>query len=197
MCSKCRCLKELGEFNKDAGGPGGYKSQCRKCVNTHKKIFRELNKVEISKYRKDYYIIHQEEEKQYVRDYCKNNRPSINAYRRNKRKTDINYRLSDNLRSRQRAAIKGMLKVGSAVRDLGCTMDEFVKYIEAKFYDHPTTGEKMTWGNHSYEGWHLDHTIPLCNFNLEDREEFLKAFHYTNLQPLWAMENFCKSKKVK
>ena len=43
--------------------------------------------------------------------------------------------------------------------------------------------------------WHIDHIRPLVTFNLEDREEFLKAVHYTNLQPLWATENFKKHDK--
>lgn len=38
---------------------------------------------------------------------------------------------------------------------------------------------------------------PLSSFNLSDRQEFLQACHYTNLQPLWAKENISKSNKYK
>jgi len=36
-----------------------------------------------------------------------------------------------------------------------------------------------------------------CNqkFNLESPEEQQACFHYSNLQPLWAEENYCKGKK--
>jgi len=82
------------------------------------------------------------------------------------------------------------IKAGSAVKDLGCTIPELIKYLESKFQ------LGMTWENHSSTGWHIDHIIPLCEFDLTDREQFLKAAHYTNLQPLWAEDNLKKNRFV-
>lgn len=62
-------------------------------------------------------------------------------------------------------------------------------YIESKFE------EGMNWNNWSHKGWHIDHIKPLSSFDLSKREEFLKACNYTNLQPLWAVDNFKKSNK--
>jgi hypothetical protein len=84
-------------------------------------------------------------------------------------------------------ALKRGTKTGSAVSDLGCSIEELKKYIETKFL------EGMTWEN--YGKWHIDHIIPLSKFNLSDREELLKAVNYTNLQPLWAEDNMKKSNK--
>ena len=51
----------------------------------------------------------------------------------------------------------------------------------------------MSWENHSQTGWHIDHIKPLSRFDLSDREQFLEACHYSNLQPLWAEDNLSKS----
>jgi hypothetical protein len=38
--------------------------------------------------------------------------------------------------------------------------------------------------------------VPLALFDLTNREQFLKACHYTNLQPMWAKDNISKGKKT-
>ena len=104
--------------------------------------------------------------------------------------TDINFKLAKNLRSRLYDAIKGNFKSGSAVRDLGCTVDELKIYLAKQFK------EGMTWDNWSLEVWHVDHIIPLAVFNLEDKNQLLQAVHYSNLQPMWAHDNLVKHDKI-
>ena len=48
----------------------------------------------------------------------------------------------------------------------------------------------MTWDN-----IHIDHIKPISVFNLDDEEEFLDCCHYTNLQPLLAVDNLEKHNK--
>jgi hypothetical protein len=54
----------------------------------------------------------------------------------------------------------------------------------------------MTWENYRFYGWHIDHIGPLARFDLTDREQFLQAVRYTNLQPLWAKDNWKKNNKI-
>jgi hypothetical protein len=105
-----------------------------------------------------------------------------------KYETDINFRLKAILRSRITKLVRGESKNGSALRDLGCSLDELKIHLENQFQDG------MSWDN--YGEWHIDHIVPLASFDLTDREQFLKACHYTNLQPLWAEDNLKKGARL-
>jgi hypothetical protein len=50
----------------------------------------------------------------------------------------------------------------------------------------------MSWEN--YGKWHVDHVIPLAS--AKTPEDLIKLCHYTNLQPLWAIENILKRDKL-
>ena len=102
---------------------------------------------------------------------------------------DINFKLAVNLRGRLRKAIRTNAKSGSAVKDLGCSIGELKLHLESQFQP------EMTWETWNLEGWHIDHIIPLSKFDLTDREQFLKASHFSNLQPLWAKDNLQKGDK--
>jgi hypothetical protein len=115
-------------------------------------------------------------------------REQNNKRHRERLATDPNYKLSIYLRSRLYSAIRGNYKAGSAVRDLGCSIAELKLHLEAQFT------EGMSWGNHGE--WHIDHVRPLASFDLTDREQFLAAVNWSNLQPLWAKDNLSKGAKV-
>ena len=107
-------------------------------------------------------------------------------YLTNRRKVDLGFKLRGDLRVRLNGVIRGKNKVGSAVRDLGCSVLEFQAYLESLFQPG------MTWKNHGKYGWHIDHKIPLSSFDLTNRSQFLQACHFSNLQPLWAVDNLKK-----
>ena len=135
---------------------------------------------------KKYTTVHRDQKTEEQRRWRRSNAKRLNAEIKNRRHTDICFRLKCNLRSRIHAALIKHYKTGSAVRDLGCDIDAFKTYIESKFQIG------MNWDN--YGQWHLDHIIPLCKFDLSVRAQFLNAARYTNYQPLWGTDNCRKNK---
>lgn len=65
---------------------------------------------------------------------------------------------------------------------LGCTMFEFAAHLESQFLPG------MSWDN--YGKWHLDHIVPVAS--AANIDELLALQHYTNFQPLWAIDNIKK-----
>ena len=51
----------------------------------------------------------------------------------------------------------------------------------------------MTFEN--YGEWEIDHIKPISLFNLNNENELFECFNYTNLQPLWKLDNIKKSNK--
>jgi len=156
----------------------------------HQKEYYEKDKSKIRERNKKYYMNHKNEARIYQKEYRINHKEYRNEYNKNRLECDINYKIACNLRKRMGNAITRNQKSGSAVKDLGCSIPELKTHLESKFQ------EGMSWKNWSLNGWHIDHIIPLDSFNLQDREEFLKACNYTNLQPLWAEENVSKKNKI-
>ena len=168
-CTKCLLCKPLEEFHKHPQNKTtGRRSHCKSCIAEYRKTpnYIESKRKSQKKYQAS------TKGKVTQKKHIQNN---------------PNTRLSIILRRRIRNIINRNIKAGSAVRDLGCSIDFLREYLEAKFQ----TG--MTWENHGTYGWHIDHIIPLAAFDLADRPQFLTACHYTNLQPLWAKDNWRKS----
>jgi len=106
-------------------------------------------------------------------------------YRFNRRKKDSLFNFKDKTRSLLYNSIikrKGYSKKSKTQEILGCSFEFFFNYIEKQFKDG------MTWDN-----IHLDHIKPLVLATTE--EEVLKLNHYTNFQPLFAIDNLKKGSK--
>lgn len=164
------------------------------------RAYREKNKEKIKAEHRDRYRNNRTEYLERSKNYYHANKPRQRVVRHEARmvrlKTDIQFKLRESLRTRLRIAIKDCAKRGSAVSDLGCSIAEFKSYLESRFYPHPNSGEIMGWNNWSLMGWHIDHIKPLKLFDLTDPIQFKAACHYSNLQPLWANENWAKNSRV-
>lgn len=115
-----------------------------------------------------------------------------------RKKRDPAYKMKEAIRCRIRSAMKASKsnKKSSTRELIGCSNEELKKWLEDKFYPHPTTGEPMTFENHGFgfNKWHIDHKEPLSKFDMNDPEQQKKANHFSNLQPMWQPENFAKDK---
>ena len=191
---------------------------CRNCSNkikshNHYKNHTKQTSEEIKEKNKQYH----QRNKEYLNKKCRqnhtHNKESINKKKkknsqqpenivrrarltRERRKTDIQFYLQDKLRSRILCAVQSPRKPGSAVTDLGCTIGELKTYFETLFTDGMSWENRGRGSDNKKKGWEIDHIIPLSSFDLENREEFLKACHYTNLQPLWSEDNLKKGSKI-
>jgi hypothetical protein len=172
-------------------------------ISIQKKIYYNLNKADILNKRKEYaknnkqilkikskkyYELHKDEIAAEGVEYYKKNRSRIIArsikYEKNRMDTDINFRLKKRMKARLKLALICNYKAGMAVKMLGCSIENFRQYLEKKFL------EGMSWEN--YGKWHIDHIIPCSFFDLTKPENQEKCFHYTNQQPLWAIDNLKK-----
>lgn len=153
------------------------------------KISREhyqINKNKIDEWQNDYSQSHKEEKAEYDKDYRQNHRIKINERHRNKYKTNIQFKILCNIRSRIRMVLKGISKSQSTIKLLGCSVKHLKKHLESLFQNN------MTWENYGKYGWHIDHIKPCSLFDLTDSEEQKRCFNFTNLQPLWATDNYNK-----
>jgi hypothetical protein len=148
-------------------------------IRERQKEYREKNKEKIAKIKKDYIENNREKHNEYIR--------SLYAY---KMKTHPFFKLKKCLRQRVYVLLKGGIKSKKTMELLGCSLEDFKKHIEYKFQ------EGMTWENHGMKGWHIDHIIPCASFDLTKEEDQKRCFHYSNLQPLWWIDNIKKSDKI-
>jgi hypothetical protein len=184
QCTKCqRQLPQTTEFFWKVRKDGEkFRSVCRECTFESNSKWKKDNSLSYNEQQKDYYYANKQEilDKQTI-------------YKREKRRTDLSYRLVDNLRRRLNQAIKGQSKASTTMDLMGCTADELKVYIESMFESW------MNWDNYGMyiaggpRTWVIDHIKPCASFDLSDPEQQKLCFHHSNLQPLCGHENILKS----
>jgi len=100
------------------------------------------------------------------------------------------------LRGRVSSALKNQNAATNEkrIQYMCCTVQEAYKHIENQFT------EEMNWQNMGTKpdgtyGWDIDHRKPCASFNFSNEEEKYMCFHWSNLQPMWHIENIRKSAK--
>ena len=117
-----------------------------------------------------------------LREYHRN-------YQQERSDNDIEFKITNRLRSRTRAAIRyGQgLKQKETLELLGCPNQKARQHIEEQFE------EGMSWENWTMDGWHLDHIRPCISFDLRMESQQFVCFNYRNLMPVWSQKNLSKN----
>lgn len=193
ICSKCKQEKKWSEFNKSNKKVKakidltfGLSSYCKSCLKIYgKKHYQENREFFLEKGKKYYQekILNDPEAIAHRRNYARN-------YKKQRIKTDPIFRFKCSVRRCIRDAFKRRNKTKSekTLKYLGCTWNEFMDYIEKQFQPG------MSFDNYGFDGWHIDHIVPLATAKTE--EQVAKLNHYTNIQPLWAKDNLSKGAKI-
>ena len=191
---KAKAYREANKDKKRAYNKA-YNKANREKLKARSKAWNEANKDKLKDYceankdkKRAYNKAWREANKDNIKDYREANKDKRNAQARERRKTDPLFKMKWNLRSRTSQAFrdKGYSKTSKTQEMLGTDWEIVKEHIEKQF----TKG--MSWKN--YGDWHIDHIIPLASANTE--EELKKLCHYTNLQPLWALDNIKKGDKI-
>lgn len=191
FCTKCKTTKSKDSFSVVLSRKDGLASLCKECQKANSEKYRiklrarDIDSIELPNTKVCPDCSKELASKNFGRSI--HNVDGLNTYCKECHKN--RYGLRDRLSGRIRMALKRhLVKKSDHTCDLlGCSLDFFFKYFESKF-----TGE-MSWAKFKRGQIHIDHIVPCSSFDLGDKAEQLKCFHYTNLQPLWALDNLKKS----
>lgn len=201
ICKKCCIEKNICEFDKKLNNKDRLSNRCKSCRREYYNEYSKKNIEKKRKYYKVYYELNREKEllrsknkhekySEQEKEYRKKNRDKISKREKERYHKDLVFKLKTNVRNRLKLFLKTkkIYKNNTTFEIVGATPEIIKEHIEKQFKDG------MTWDNYGFSGWHIDHIIPLSSAKTE--EEIYKLCHYTNLQPLWANENYKKSNKI-
>lgn len=179
------CRKKLHQYESEL-------VRCPECRKESLAIYTQNNRLKIKEKRRKHYLKNKHIESQQHKEWNKRNpgKKKIGYHAWLKRNRDytkkrynneLAFRLMSILRSRLNSALKNNRRNGSAVKDLGCSVDELKLHLEIQFT------EGMSWENYGIgkNKWSIDHIIALSTVDLNNVEQFKKVTHFTNLRPLW------------
>lgn len=216
-CTKCKVVKSVTNFNQMVSSKDGLSTHCKQCKKEYRqanaeqikerdrryqKEYHQLNKDAINKQKSERRASNKDNNEQHIvrlskRDYDKQYRrinkdrdkQKINErnrqYQNEKYRNDALFALTKRTRSLiwKSLSKKGYSKNSRTHEILGCSFEEFKSHLESQFIDG------MSWDNR--DKWHIDHIKPISWAKTED--EIIAFSHYTNLKPMWALDNILKS----
>ncbi len=199
VCKDCRTEKQEHDFSFS----GKYlNSYCKVCASVRSKKWHDnLSPDELEK--------HQESRRRYGKLRYERDKAKLNEKARIKRQTpeskkyfrewirkrhkeDKSLYLTSILRARINKAIKENRKHARTTVLLGCSIEHFIKHLESLWQPGMNWSNYGAWKRGQPMTWHIDHIKPCISFDLTDPAQQRECFHYSNLQPLWAIDNIKK-----
>lgn len=202
ICCRCKIPKELEEFHNLKSSKDGKRHWCKEChkleyqkdreenIDSHRlraRLYYKNNIDKVKLFHKNRHKLNPNIKKEANKKFNENNPHYANQYRIQRESKDPEFKLLRYLRGRLREALKKQNadKQIKTIALLGCSVKDFKLHLESLFV------EGMSWNNHGE--WHVDHKRPCASFDLTDIKQQQECFHYTNLQPLWAVDNLSKN----
>jgi hypothetical protein len=196
VCIKCKQTKSTTEFSNDKQKKDGLSPYCKPCISLRDKNWSKNNRDKVNKCISNWVSNNKEKHSEYQKQYQIDNRDRINeiaSKSQKKRRQDNKVKLHQAIRSRINERLKqiGTNKSKATLTIVGLeNWDKLREHIEKQFI------EGMNWDNYGNtpNSWSIDHITPISSAQTE--EEIYKLNHYTNLQPMWHIDNIKKSNKI-
>lgn len=202
ICSKCEVSKNLEKFYKCG-------SICCECNNSkrrqkykedeehRKKLIQMASEFKHKKVVERQYLKEKEQVEMGIENkqckYC-NEVKHQDRFRHNRLKCrdcerdEPTEKFKRYIRTRIYNCLRYKNKTKHAIEYLGCSSDEYFKWIFNYNNDYDLE-------NHGKE-WHIDHVIPISKFDLTNESQQLLAFNWRNTMPLASKENLAKNNKI-
>ena len=121
------------------------------------------------------------------KQYHTNRKERRSMLDKERRKTDLNFKLISNIRTRTSNSFRS--QTNKTKKLIGSSNSFFKKWIIFQLYGD------MTIENYG-KVWCLDHCYPLSKINLSNENDLYKSTNWVNLRPLYMEDNLVKGDKI-
>jgi len=120
VCSTCKEVKQINDFNKNSNSKDGLQAHCKDCHSSYSKKWRASNPDYSNEYRK--------------------------ANRRDDSLSKLTYTVRSNIRHSFKRACDGVSKEGTKTQEiLGCDFKFFLEYMQSRFTEGMTLENHGEW----------------------------------------------------